>query len=127
MKILCQHCLKPTEVVIEDQPRTTKQNSSMWKYCEKLAEALNDAGFTQESYPFRQGLQIPWTKNSVMEVFWRPVQAAMVEAESTTKLSTKDVQAIYQALDRAMSERTGVHVEWPCRESQMMEALHGEG
>lgn len=95
--------------------RTSKQARAMWLYCSMLAKALNDAGLDQRTYPFRDGLSIPFSKESVMEIFWRPVQKAMLDKTSTKDLTTKEVNQVYEALDRAMSERTGVHVEFPKR------------
>lgn len=110
------------QIGMEAKPRTSKQNASLWKFCTELANSLNAAGFDMKTFPFREGLEIPFTKETVMSCFWRPVQDAMFSKASTRKLSTIEVQQVYQAVDRAISERTGVHVEWPCRESQDYEA-----
>lgn len=112
-----------TVEVITDKTRTKKQNNSMWKYCEKLARALNEAGYDMRTFPWKEGLSIPFSKTSCMEVFWRPVMDAMAGHESTTDQSTKDVQAVYLAVDRAISTKTGVTVAWPCRESQEWERV----
>jgi len=108
--------------VITDKPRTGKQNNSMWKYCEQLAVALNDAGFDVRTFPWKDGLEIPFSKHTCMERFWRPVMDAMAGVDSTTDQSTKDVMAVYAAVDRAISTKTGVTVAWPCRETQEWEA-----
>lgn len=96
--------------------RTSQQNRAMWQYCSMLAKALGDAGMDQRTYPFKDGLSIPFSKDSVMEIFWRPVQKALLDKTSTRDLTTKEVNQIYEALDKAMSERVGVHVEFPSRE-----------
>ena len=106
---------------IETQ-RSPKQNKSLWVYCAKLAKALNDAGFDMRTYPWKEGLSIPFTKNSIMDLFWRPVQNAMLGTDSTKELTTKTIQSIYEALDEAMFQRTGIRVNWPCIDSQMREA-----
>ncbi len=110
------------QIGLEAKPRTPKQNSSLWKYCTQLAEALNAAGFDLRTFPFRDGLEIPFTKESVMSTFWRPIQDAMYDKESTRKLSTVEMQKVYEAVDRAISSRAGVHVEWPCLDSMESEA-----
>jgi hypothetical protein len=97
--------------------RTSQQNNAIWKFCELLAAALNDSGFDMRTYPFREGLSIPFAKESVMETFWRPVQVAMLGKTSTRELDRRDVNQVYEALDRAMSERVGVHVEFPHAEN----------
>jgi hypothetical protein len=105
-----------------EKQRTLTQNKSMWLYCELLAEALSEAGYDQQRFPWREGIEIPFTKYSVMECFWRPVMDAMADKASTTEQTTKDVMAVYEAVSRAMAMRVGVSVAWPCRESQNLES-----
>lgn len=102
-----------------ERQRTTTQNSAMWLYCEHLAKALNEAGYDQQTFPWREGIEIPFTKHSVMECFWRPVMEAMADKASTTEQTTKDVMAVYEAVSRAMAIRVGITVNWPCIETQM--------
>lgn len=104
------------EIEMAAGDRTSQQNKALWKYCALLAKALNDAGLDQRTYPFKDELSIPFSKESVMSIFWRPVQTAMLGKSSTRDLTTKEVNLVYEAIDRAMSERTGVHVEFPSRE-----------
>ena len=105
-----------------EKQRTLTQNKSMWKYCELLADALNEAGYDQQTFPWREGIEIPFTKHSVMECFWRPIMKHMADKASTTEQTTKDVMAVYEAVSRAMAMRVGVSVAWPCKESQDWES-----
>lgn len=107
--------------IVTEKTRTPKQNKSLWTYCGKLAEALDAGGFDQRTFPFREGLRIPFTKTSVMELFWRPIQLAMLGKESTREPTTVELQSVYKAVDRAIAERTGVRVEWPSKESLAQE------
>lgn len=102
-----------------EKSRTSRQNSAMWLYCTMLADALNDAGYDMRTFPWREGMELPFTKHSVMEVFWRPVMEAMAGKDSTTEQITTDVMAVYEALSRAMAQKVGVAVDWPCIETQM--------
>lgn len=111
-------------IAVKPKQRTSKQNRSMWKYCELLALKLNAAGFDMRTFPFKSGLEIPWTKNSVMNIFWRPIQEAMYDQQSTTELTTAQTQEVYMVMDKTICDRTeGVRVEWPCRDSQMNQAM----
>jgi hypothetical protein len=121
-KLWLLHAQEGDQIGLEAKPRTPKQNSSLWKYCTLLAEALNAAGYDLRTFPFKDGLEIPFTKTSVMDVFWRNIQEAMYGTDSTRKLSTTDMQKVYEAVDRAISTRAGVHVEWPSMESMEMES-----
>ncbi len=90
---------------------------------ELLAEGLNDAG-----YEVRDGvvltLPVRFTKENLKDDVIRPMMTAMYpDKTSTTQLTTKEVQAIYEQVDQVIASRTGVHVEWPSIESQRVESL----
>jgi hypothetical protein len=91
--------------------RTLKQNSALHLYFTLLADELNDAGFDM-----RKTLQvdIPWSPLTVKEYLWRPLQEAYLLKKSTTQLDkTKDIDAVYDILNRVIAERTGIHVPFP--------------
>lgn len=116
MRLTRQHPGK-YEVLIEPYKagnRTDLQNRSMHKYFEMLAEALNDAGWDMKR-TLKEEVSIPWTKESVKNHLWRPVQEVMLDKESTTELDTADPNKVYEVVSRHIAEKTGVHVEWPCR------------
>lgn len=95
--------------------RTLKQNASLHKYLRELAEAMADAG-----YDMREAIHVPIrpTPENVKETMWRAVQRAMFPGvESTTQLTTVQMQEVYKQLDYFTGERFGIHVEWPCEES----------
>lgn len=98
--------------------RTPRQNRSIHKYCELLADALNDAG-----YSFNDGrvIQLPvrFTKENVNGTMWRNVQLAMYpEKASTTELETPEVGDVYKNLDLYLAENFGVSVPFPSEESK---------
>ena len=99
-------------VTKEDQQRTVLQNKALHKYFELLATALNDAGWDMKK-TLKQEVDIPWTKEMVKEHLWRPIQEIMLAKHSTTEMNTKDPSEIYAVLDRHLSSKTGVHVEFP--------------
>lgn len=100
--------------------RTSRQNNSLHKYCELLAEALNDSGQEMKAVLAVKSVDVPWDKNRVKEVLWRPLQEAMTGKTSTTEQNTVDVSEIYAVLDRHISENCGVHVPWPSNEPPMI-------
>jgi len=97
--------------------RTSQQNKSLHVYCERLAEALNEGGFEMKAVLEVKAVDVPWNKERVKEVLWRPIQEAMTGKASTTELNTVDPNEIYEVLDRHISSNFGVHVEWPSEES----------
>ena len=96
--------------------RTAKQNNSLHLYFTLLAGELNAGGFDMKKV-IRQEVDIPWNPYSVKEYLWRPLQEAQLGKRSTTKLTTKEIDQIYDTLNRVVGERTGVHVEFPSIES----------
>ena len=96
----------------EHPARTLKQNKALHKYCEMLAEALNDAGLDMRTV-LKPGVAIPWNKERVKDALWRPIQEAMTDKESTTELDTAEPSRIYDVLDRHLGEKFGLHVPWP--------------
>ena len=97
--------------------RTTQQNKALHKYCEMLAESLNDAGLDLRK-TLRHDIEVPWTKDLVKEYLWRPIQEAMTEKESTTDLTTVEPSEIHTVLSRHLGEKFGIYVPWPSQESQ---------
>lgn len=102
--------------------RTDPQNKSLHKFCELLATALNDAGYDMKA-TLREDIDIPWSKDSVKEFLWKPVQLAVTGKESTTELDSGEPSKVYDILMRHMGEKKGINVEWPSEESMQYEAL----
>lgn len=120
-------CNLPTAevVAIQEAPkpsrRTLKQNSALHKFCDLLAEKLNDSGYDMRR-TLKEGVDIPWSGASVKEHLWRPLQIAITGDESTKKPTPAEYTKIYEVLSRHLGEKLGVHVEWPCEENQIRQA-----
>ena len=98
--------------LVSEKQRTLTQNAAMHKYFELLAKALNDAGYDMKR-TLKEETEIPWTKESVKEHLWRPIQKIMEGTGSTTELNTSEPSVIYAVLSRHMSEKFGINVEFP--------------
>jgi hypothetical protein len=57
-------------------------------------------------------VEIPWTMETVKDYLWRPVQEIYKGKHSTTELTTKEVNQIWEVINRHLGER-GVHVPFP--------------
>ena len=95
--------------------RTTTQNAALHKYFELLADALNDAGLDQRKVlsKIKEGVEIPWGKESVKQSLWHPMQHAIIGQESTTRLTTAQVSQVYEILNRWTAQTFGIGVEFP--------------
>lgn len=92
--------------------RTAQQNKALHKYFEMLAETLNDAGLDMKVV-LKPSIAIDWTKDSVKDYLWRPIQEAYIKEHSTTQLTTKDLNQIWAFLDRHLKEKFGQFAELP--------------
>jgi len=102
------------EIKIEEVKfnRTIPQNNSLHLYFQQLADALNDAGYTVEVF-FKKGANIPFSQTLVKELLWRNFQKLILDKESTTKLTTDEVDKIYKPLNQWLIETKGVDVPFP--------------
>jgi hypothetical protein len=101
--------------------RTLKQNDCLHEYCETLADRLNAAG-----YDFNDGkvirLPVAFTKENVKEYIFRRVMSALYpDIESTADLDTKQIQDVYENVNRITAETFGISVSWPSVDSKHYE------
>ena len=94
------------------QQRTNKQNSSIHKYCELLADSLNDAGLDMRKV-LKESVDIPWTPATVKEQLWRPVQVLAVGKASTKDLDRVEVSKVYDILNRHLNDKLGIDLPFP--------------
>ena len=100
--------------------RTPLQNRSLHKFCQMLADALNDAGLDVQK-TLRHDIEIPWNGTLVKELIWRPIQEAMTDKHSTTELDRIEPSQIYEVLSRHLGEKFGLFVPFPSEETMMEE------
>ena len=77
-----------------EKHRTLKQNRALHKLFTQMAESLNDAGFDMRR-TLKETIDIPWTPENVKNFIWRPIQEAQLGKESTTELTTYDIDTVY--------------------------------
>jgi hypothetical protein len=104
----------------KEKIRTDKQNKALHLYFTHLAEELNNAGYDMRK-TLKPSVEIPWNSKTVKEFLWRPVMKAQLGKESTTELTTKEIDLIFDTLNRHLSEKFGVSVMFPSIEQLMME------
>lgn len=96
----------------EYPPMTDLQRKALHLYFANLAEALNEAGLDMREV-LRPEIEISWTSFSVKNYLWRAIQKSMFGKESTTELSTKEVNQIYEILHRHLAEKFHINVSFP--------------
>lgn len=98
--------------------RTLLQNKSMHLFFTMLAEELNNAGLDMKAV-LKPNVEIPWSTQTIKDFLWRPIQRMQLGKRSTTELTTKDIDAIYETLNRHIA-KFGVHVPFPSIEGQSL-------
>ena len=109
---LGKHDGERVRIELVGKTRTDLQNKSLHLYFQLLADELNAGGFDMRKV-IRDGVDIPWSAYNVKENLWRPVKEAQLGKKSTTKLTTKEIDIIFDTVNRAIGERTGIHVPFP--------------
>ena len=120
-KIIESGKIATVEIEIPAKTRTIPQNKALHLYCKQLAEKMTGAGYTQRQLigKFKEGFELPVTEHMIKDIF-REVGRAMFKEESTTGLTTVQTQKVYQIVDLRFREITGIGIEWPSKETQMM-------
>jgi hypothetical protein len=96
----------------EVKQRTLHQNRALHKLFGMLAETLNESGNDMRK-TLKEGVDIPWNSDTVKEYLWRPIQKAQLQKDSTTELTTKDIDAVFETLNRHLGEKLGIHTPFP--------------
>jgi len=101
----------------EYNQRTLCQNRALHLYFQLVADALNDAGLDMRK-TLEPEVEIPWSKDSVKEYLWRPIQKIQLQKKSTIQLTTKDIDTIYDTLNMFLAKH-GLYEPFPSIEEIM--------
>lgn len=97
---------------IKPAGRTERQNNAMHLWFRKMAEQLNDAGYSN-AHPFNDQVEVPFTEGLVKEMLYKPIIKAMYQKTSTTRLTGKELSEAAEVLVRWLSEKKGIYVPFP--------------
>ena len=97
--------------------RSSQQNKSLHVLFQNISFELNRIGM-EFTYNGIKGitLQTTYTPEIVKEFIWKPLQRVMLDKDSTTKLTTSDINAIFEILGRYFAEK-GVVIDFPSAET----------
>lgn len=94
---------------MKDKVRTPRANNAMHLYFTEVARELNDRGIDMRV--LIKDLQLSHTKYSVKEI-WKTMAEAKYGKDSTTKLTSKEIDEIYDDLNRFLA-MYDIHVSFP--------------
>lgn len=99
------------------QKRSLQQNRALHLLFQNIAFELNRIGM-EFTYNGIKGLEIQttYTPEIVKEFLWKPLQNALLKKESTTKLTTQDINMIFEILGKYFAEK-GVVIDFPSAET----------
>lgn len=103
-----------------EKKRTDRQSRALHLYFEHLAFELNDAGLDMRK-TLKPGVEIPWSGDTIKEYIWRPIMEAQIGKKSTTEMTTKDIDTVFDTITRHLANRFGLQVDFPSIETQIMD------
>jgi len=99
--------------------RTNQQNRALHVLFNLLAEELNEHGLDMKK-TLKPEVDIPWNPVTVKEYLWRPIQQAQLHKTSTKDLTTKEIDEVFDTINKHLGERLGIHVPFPSIEELML-------
>lgn len=99
--------------------RTKQQNKAIHVLFREYAQTLNEAGLDMRK-TLKPEVAIPWNEKTVKEFLWRPIQKAQFGKVSTTELTTKEIDQVFETLNRHIAEKFGLHVPFPSVEELIL-------
>lgn len=94
--------------------RTTSQNSSSHKWYKQIAEALNDAGYSQRDV-LTKPLEVDWTEHAIKDLA-RAIGKKMYGKSSTADWDTVEHTHIVDELIRYLGQFVDVP-SYPCKQN----------
>lgn len=97
---------------MEAKTRTSRQNRALHLMFDQLAKELNGAGLDMRK-TLKPEIDIPWSGDTVKEYLWRPVQQAQLQKKSTTELTTKEIDLVFDTINRHLGTKFGLYMAFP--------------
>lgn len=104
------------DIVKKSKYRTLTQNAALHLMFEQLAQELNSKGLDQRKV-LSERIEIPWSKDSVKDFLWRPVQDSMFKTTSTTDLKSNEIDEVFKILQRHLNQKLNIGIEFPSIET----------
>ena len=90
--------------------RTNQQNKALHVGFNEIAKMLNEAGLDMKKVI---RADIPWNSTTVKEHLFRPVMRTQLQKESTKELSTREIDQVWDTLNRILAQEFGVSLPFP--------------
>ena len=105
------------QVLLNNKREAKVKKAFEWAKC-KLEKIPKADMVLDKLYDFIIGAEstdLPWTMLKVKDLLWRELQIHVTNKTSTTKLTKKEIDEVYEVFNLVLS-RYGVHIPFPSRE-----------
>lgn len=107
---------KRVEISLKKNTRTSRQNSALHLLFTIISDQLNEMGQEFQYFGLKgKVLSVMHTPHLVKEHVWRPIQIALFDIKSTTKINTEQINKIVDVLSKYFGEK-GISIEFPSKE-----------
>lgn len=89
--------------------RSIKQNRAIHLWFRLLADTLNDSGLDMKTV-LKPSVSISWTDKTIKEYIYKPIIEAMLLKKSTTELTTKEIDKVWEIINLHLGEKFGVEI-----------------
>jgi len=96
--------------------RTAKQNRALHKWYSLVAHNMKEQGLSMQQV-LKPTYEITPTMTLIKDCIWRPVQKSMTGKQSTTEITTKELQDIYLVIDKNFLEKWQIDLPFPSAEN----------
>lgn len=104
--------------------RTQQQNRALHLFYGFISDELNEIGLQFQYHGIKGAImELKYTPDLVKNFIWRPIQIAMFETESTTKIDTKQMNEIIDIIINFFAER-GIVLSFPSIETLIENEQH---
>ncbi|KQC34002.1 hypothetical protein AAU57_12170 [Nonlabens sp. YIK11] len=107
---------KTIDLLEKKNTRTSRQNSALHLLFTIISSQLNEMGqeFTYNGLKGQQ-LSMMHTPDLVKNFIWRPIQIALFDIKSTTKINTEQINKIVDVLAKFFGDK-GMVIQFPSKE-----------
>ena len=104
------------DLIQKKNTRTTKQNSALHLLFTIVSNQLNEIGIEFQYIGLKGSvISTRHTPNLVKEHVWKPIQKALFNIDSTTKLNTEQINEIVDVLTKYFGDK-GIVIAFPSKE-----------
>ena len=96
----------------KERQRSLAQNRALHKWCTECATELSNAGITVQA--FVKDIEADFTMETV-KMMWRAFAKAKYGKESTTQLTSKQINEVYDECNRHLA-KFEIHLPFPSQE-----------